>query len=75
MTENREGQPQIKVSRRLFMAGGLWAAGSIFVGIVNPEKVLAASKKVNFDVEALRQAVKCDMVACGIDTMLPAHRK
>lgn len=61
MTENREGQPEIKVSRRLFMAGGLWAAGSIFVGSVNPERVLAASKKANFDVEALRQAVKCDI--------------
>jgi hypothetical protein len=43
------------------MAGGLWAAGSIFVGTINPERVLAASKKANFDVEALRQAVKCDI--------------
>jgi FAD/FMN-containing dehydrogenase len=61
MTESRERPAQIKVSRRIFIAGGLWAAGSIFVGSIDPEKVLAASQKPSFDVEALRQAVKCDI--------------
>ncbi|CAN5185949.1 FAD-binding oxidoreductase [soil metagenome] len=61
MTETRDRQPQFKVTRRIFLAGGLWAAGSVFVGNINPERVLAASKKPSFDADALRKAVKCDI--------------
>jgi hypothetical protein len=45
MTESKERQTQVKISRRIFLAGGLGAASSFFVGSINPEKVLAATKK------------------------------
>jgi len=50
----------INISRRLFLAGGLAAAGSIFVGTFDPEKALAANK-AGFDADALRKAVRCEI--------------
>jgi len=54
----------IQINRRIFLAGGLAAAGSMFTGTFNAEKSLAANK-VKFDADALRKAVKCEISVAG----------
>jgi FAD/FMN-containing dehydrogenase len=53
-----------RISRRLFLAGGMAAAGSLFIGTFDPEKTLAANK-AKFNVDDLRKAVNCDISVPG----------